>query len=293
MNQLPALFAIKTFILASKYLSFTKTAEMLHMTQGAVSKQVKQLEDMLGATLFVREYHTLKLTVEGRRVLPYFTQALEKIHEGMSTVGDFSQAGTHLCINVAPTFSSRWLVPRLHSFCALHPDINLTIRTDYSPEELVYGHAHCSIRFGTDAAPGAESLLLFREQNVLVGLPAFLAESKNLARFVSTHTLLHILNGERRLDVWEHWVALSGMSAHLDPSGGMEFSTMDQVISAALTGVGIALLDKSMIQKELGAGTLVMLSPVVSHGPYGYWFDNNRMNSPDIAAFKNWLMQAV
>lgn len=293
MLQLPSLLSLKAFIIVSQYSSFTKAAEVLHVTQGAVSRQIKQLEESLGVPLFIRDHHSLRLTADGRKLLPYFTQALEKIFEGVSTIeaGDKVPA-SHLSLNVAPSFSTRWLVPRLVSFCHKYPKIDFTITTEYSPDGNFLETVDCQVRFGLGPLSGFKSLLLFEERNVLVGRPELQSQTLNLPRLLSTNVLLHILNGHRRLDVWEHWLALTGLESQVDPSGGIEFSTQDQVINAAIAGVGIALLDKFMIQKELDASVLAVLSPLVSSGPYGYWFDvrPEKSKDPQVMAFSEWLL---
>ena len=294
MFQLPSLLCVKAFVIVSQYLSFTKAAEVLHVTQGAVSRQIKQLEDSLGVALFIRDHHSLRLTAEGKKLLPYFTQSLEKIIEGISMLqnGD-REVASHLALNLPPSFSIRWLAPRLISFCQQYPDTDLTIMTEYSPEGGFYDFADAQVRFGTEALSGFHSMLLFKERNVLVGNARFREQASNIPRLLSTNALLHILNGKRRLDTWEHWLALTGLTSQVDPSGGLEFSTQDQAITAAVSGIGLALLDRFLIRKELEAGELVVLSSACSIGPYGYWLDIRPEKAADerIRNFCRWILE--
>lgn len=291
MPDLPSLFAVKAFVLASQYQSFTKTAEVMFLTQGAVSRQIKQLEAQLDVQLFVREHHLVRLTGAGKKLLPYFQEALERVNEGMALLRDEEKSCGHLWLNIAPTFSTRWLVPRLSSFFKQHPGIKLTVTTDYDPDEAYHERADCQVRFGTKPLGFTRSELLFREENVLVGLPELREQAADMHTLLQSNTLLHILGGYNRLEVWEQWFRLTGMQAG-SFSEGLSFSTMDQVINAVLNGVGVALLDKNMIEKEIRSGKLAELSPVTAHGPYGYWLDSRAREDKAhvLRVFRTWLL---
>ena len=283
MRTLPSLTALRVFEETGKHLSFTKAAQELHVTQGAVSRQVKQLEDYLGTALFVRHHHRLELTDAGRQLLPQLAQSFNLMENALQQLRDPNQR-QKLNILVPPTFSTRWLVPRLADFRKRYPELTLSVKDSQSEE----GSYDCVIRFGRTAQPRCYSELLMLERHVAVCSPQLLADNGEVD--LTQQSLLHILHKGRPLDVWPAWLRAAAIEG-VDPTQGMEFSTLDQVINAAVAGAGLAIIDKTMIAKELEAGALVTFSDVTVDGPFGYWLDvsRDRQGLAKVMRFTEWL----
>ncbi|GKW47940.1 LysR substrate-binding domain-containing protein [Halomonas sp. NCCP-2165] len=286
MRLLPPLKSLRVFEEAGNHLSFTKAAETLHVTQGAVSQQIKLLEDYLGTPLFVRTSRRLELSDAGRQLLPQLHQAFNLLEMSIEGVRDPNQR-QKLSILAPPTFSTRWLVPRLTDFRKRFPELQLTIN-DHEAEGVSYD---CSIRFGRTARARYFSEMLMLEKHVAVCAPELLPPSGNLN--ISDQNLLHILHHGKRLPVWDDWVRET--NASIDPRQGTEFSTLDQVINAAVSGAGVALIDRRMIKRELEAQALMIFSDVEVQGPYGYWLDisTDKQGLAKVVHFVEWLREIV
>lgn len=287
MRSLPPLTALRVFEAAGKYLSFTLAAKNLHVTQGAVSRQVKQLEDYLGVPLFVRLHHKLELTDAGRQLFPKLEQAFNLMEVAVQELRDPNQR-QKLNILVPPTFASRWLAPRLADFHHHFPELELSIQ-DHESERNLFD---CCIRFGRTAKTSHYSELLMLEQHVAVCAPSLIDKAQQLD--TEERSLLHIIHEGQRLPVWQNWSQEAGMAGRLDMSRGMEFSTLDQVTNAAVNGAGFAIIDKHMISRELDAKALVPFSSVEVAGPYGYWLDvsNERQGLAKVMRFTEWLRES-
>jgi LysR family transcriptional regulator, glycine cleavage system transcriptional activator len=296
MRRLPSLSALRSFEEASRTLSFTKAAQNLHVTQGAISRQIRLLEDYLGTPLFMRHHHRLEITPAGKRLLPTLQAAFDSIAHTLDTIRS-DPSNSLLSINAAPTLATRWLTPRLRDFQARHPDLRISVTNEYGPLHGTERNEDCQIRFGMEPLPGGQSTLLMRERHVLVGSarqfegPA--ADEAALRALLAAHPWLYILDIDRRLLVWEAWLEAAGFDVAMAPAGELEFSTLDQVIHAAVAGLGIAVADHHMIEQELANGTLVQLSPVEVTGPSGYWLDVRPevQETLRVRNFSGWLVE--
>ncbi|KGJ86865.1 LysR substrate-binding domain-containing protein [Colwellia psychrerythraea] len=284
MRSLPSLTALRVFETAGKSLSFTLAAKQLHVTQGAVSRQVKQLESFLGVPLFVRLHHKMELTDAGFQLLTKLERSFDMMEEAVLDIREPNQR-QKLNIFVSPTYATRDLAPRLADFQNRFPELELSIQDQVSQHTLF----DCIIRFGLAEKPRFYSELLRLEQHVAVCTPELVLRSQSLEK--ESNNLLHILHEGKRLGVWADWLQAAGLREQISPHRGMEFSTMDQVINAVKTGAGFAVIDKYMITKELEKGTLVQFSNVEVSGPYGYWLDilSEKQGLSKVAHFVGWL----
>ncbi|MEK6199160.1 MAG: LysR family transcriptional regulator [Psychrobacter sp.] len=283
MRSLPALTSLRVFETAGKCLSFTKAASQLNVTQSAVSRQIKHLEDYLGVPLFVRRHHRLELTAAGQQLLSKLEQSFNLMETAVQELRDPNQR-QKLTLLFPPTFATRWLAPKLADFHIHSPKLQLSIHNNDSEHNIF----DCHIRFGRTARPNHYSELIMLEQHVAVCAPNLLEQAKQL-----NGNLLHILHEGQRLPVWENWLQAAGLTGEVDVNGGMEFSTLDQVSNAAINGAGFAIVDKRMISHELKMGTLVPFSQVEVSGPYGYWLDikAERQGLAKVIRFTEWLRQ--
>ncbi|CAD5106969.1 LysR substrate-binding domain-containing protein [Zestomonas carbonaria] len=285
MRSLPPLNMLRVFEEVARHRSFSRAAKALSVTQGAVSRQIKQLEDYLGVSLFVRTSRGLTLTESGSSLSPHMSEAFDQIERALQSVR-IPNLRQRLRILAPPTWATRWLSPRLRSFLQRYPDISLSVTNQLdndSPAEL-----DCRIRFGLEAAPHCHSQLLVMERHIAVASPELFDDERPPE--LDAHPLLHILHESKRLKVWENWLEAMGR-ADVDASQGIEFSTLDQVIHTALAGGGIAVIDRQMIERELADGSLLPITPAEVVGPYGYWLDipTDKRGLSKVQRFQDWL----
>lgn len=288
MRKLPSINMLRVFEETCKTLSFSKAAEALYITQSAVSRQIKLLESFLGKLLFVRSHTGLTLTDDAIRLLPVIRQSLDILEEGIHQI-QLSNPMQHLRLQVAPTFATRWLAPRLVILRQRNAQLQITL---ISEARQKYSDYDCAIRFGQASDNTLGTQFLCHEQLCLVGSP-LLMQGGEFAPLDSMPQL-HILDGDRRLDNWSRWLA----AAKLDEAyqrNILEFSTQDQVINAAITGAGYAVLDRMMIHNELQQGLLRPYHPLNLQGNNGYWLDIpvNKREMPRVRYFQEWLQEQI
>jgi LysR family glycine cleavage system transcriptional activator len=294
MNRLPPLKSLQAFEIVGKHLSFTLAAEELHVTPGAVSQQIRHLEDFLGMQLFKRMNRSIVLTDAGQLFLPLVAAGFEKFHEAVTRL---RQQGDHgpLTITSAPSFVSKWLIPRLSRFKSLHPDIDVRIDTsdrlvDFSREDIDVG-----IRFGDGVYPELETVFLFSFDLIPVCSPQLLAGERQLGDVsdLKHFTLLHS-NYDELDPGWPDWAMwLKVVEADdVDADHGIYFNQSDQLFQAALDGQGIALLANVMAEPEIAAGRLVQ--PFSARLPvklnYHLVTSPQKSASAKVAAFRQWVL---
>jgi LysR family glycine cleavage system transcriptional activator len=271
-RKMPALNALKAFEAAGTTGSFTRAAAWLNVTQSAVSRQVRQLEEQLGETLFSRRHQHLELTHEGRVLLRALQQSFDKIELTVRAIQQKSDAN-RLRINVPPTFAARWLVPRLKRLREALPQLELTITTRLEDGIADSNRLDCAIRFGDGEWIGLDSTLLMQERHIAVAAPALLERAdESVPIDLNGFTLLHVLAGEdQRYLTWQHWLDAARIEG-IDTDGGYEFDVLDLSIKAAIDGLGITIADRNMIGSELASGQLRQVLDVQVEGHQSYWF---------------------
>jgi DNA-binding transcriptional LysR family regulator len=293
MKRLPPLHALRAFDAAVRTGSFTRAGEALHVTQGAVSRQIKQLEQWLGKPVFVRHYQGLTLTPAGGVLARSLDAAFGTIQDAVQQIQHLG-ARQRIAVNVPETFASRWLAPRLRAFHGRHPDIDLSITTSAVTHLRDAQQYDCLVMFLDAPWDKGDCRLLRQEQHIAVASPELWLDGAepNLAQC----TLLHVLAGARRLPIWENWFASLGVR-HIDPHPGIAFSTMDQAINAAVSGAGVAVVDAPMVERDLAEHRLRRIGLHELTGNYGYWFVEPRehalrdpAHSAVVALFQSWLL---
>jgi LysR family transcriptional regulator, glycine cleavage system transcriptional activator len=285
VRRLPSLTALRFFEESARHMSFNKSANALCVTPGAVSRQIRLLEDALGVKLFDRDHKGIRLTAEGKNLLECVAEAFDSIERVTRSMAASSRSERkRLTVCAPPTFATRWLSPRLGAFMDAAPDIDLSVRTDDADKRQI------SIRFGYEALADRRSDFLFIERHMLVGVPKYAGES--LDTLLKRVPALHVLHNDARLTLWPNWLDAAGLPREY-AENGIEFSTLDQAIHAALVGTGLAVVDRNMIADELAEGALVALSAVESTGPYGYWLDIAAAHAGEdwVLEFAEWLRE--
>ena len=305
-HRFPPLNALRAFEAAARHLSFTVAAAELFVTPGAVSHQVKLLEQYLGVTLFRRLTRALELTAEARALLPKVQEGLASLNEAVERVRAREDSKS-LSVIAPPNFAARWLVPRLASFTAAHPTIELHIA---SRPAMIDGRVDSEVlpvadtredtpvamvRFGDGHYPGAKVDEVFTAVYVPVCSPALLEGPHPLRKpkDLRFHTLLHddtvIEEGAR--PSWADWLAAVGVEG-VDAARGPHFSDASLAFEAALEGLGVALAMKPLVRTEIEAGRLVVPFDITAPASYSYYLvtPEGSDDHGTVADFRRWLL---
>jgi LysR family transcriptional regulator, glycine cleavage system transcriptional activator len=287
---LPSLTALQFFDAAVRHMSFTRAARELNVTQSAVSRQIRQLEDYVGRPLFRRVKQRLILTEPGEAYAVAVRDLLDQAEAATLQLMAYGSEGGVLTVALLPTFGSRWLIPRLADFTARHPDIQLDLVTQVKQFEFAGSGIDVAIHFGSEVWPGAVCHRLMGEVVLPVGSPALLAGPHQVERpeDVARHTLLQHVT---RPQAWQEWLRACGVE-NLDGRVGPRFEQFHMVIQAAIAGVGLALLPQFLIQDELASGRLVVAidRPVTSEYAYYLVYPERQADIPRVVAFRDWLL---
>ena len=285
---------MQAFESAARHLSFTLAAQELNVTPGAISQQIRQLESHLQQRLFKRLNRSIVLTDAGQLFLPMVSAGFEQLHAAVSALENTGDGP--LTITSAPSFVSKWLIPRLASFKRQHPDIDVRIDTsdrlvDFSREDIDVG-----IRFGDGEYPELDTVFLFSFDLVPVCSPALLQDGPGLKDVsdLKHYTLLHS-NYDELDPGWPDWAMwLKVVEADdVDASHGIFFNQSDQIFQAALDGQGVALLANVMADPEIAAGRLIQ--PFSARLPvklnYHLVTSPYKAGIAKVAAFRQWVLE--
>ncbi len=287
MQRLPSLTALRTFEAAARHGSFTRAAEELHVTQSAVSRQIRALEAELGVTLFRRSHRKVRLTGEGERLLPVLTEAFRSIAR---TVERVRQPERDVKVKVPPTFAIRWLIPRLESFQVARPDIQVRLTASVRDVKLGKEPFDLGVVHVPAGEPGRKGDLLLRDRAVVVAAPRYLGSGFDLQRpqDVARHQLLMARPGGWD---WRRWARAFDVD-DLPLEDALELEPMEAAIQAARSGQGLALVPTAFVAPELTAGALVAPLPSAPL-PMGAWlaiYARGASGDPCVAAFRDWLL---
>ena len=287
-RRLPPLNALKAFEAAARHESFTRAAEELCVTQGAVSHQVKALEVELGLKLFNRERQGLAITEAGRSYFEVIRDVLDRIAAGTERLLQRQSAGT-LTVSTSPNFAAKWLVHRLGRFAESHPGIDLRVSASLHHVDFVREDVDLAIRHGNGEASGLHVTRLCAEELAVVCSPKLLEGRNGLRKpaDLARHTLLHIND---RTD-WVKWLDRAGVG-NVDLTRGPVLNQASMALDAAVDGQGVALARTALATWDLIAGRLVRPFKLSLAVPYAYWVVCPKATAklPKIAAFREWLL---
>jgi LysR family transcriptional regulator, glycine cleavage system transcriptional activator len=306
-GRFPPLNALRAFEAAARHSSFKLAAKELHVTPGAVSHQVKLLEDHLGVQLFRRLTRALELTTEAHAMLPKVREGLDALHAAVERV----RAREDMCsltVVSPPNFAARWLVPRLSSFTAAHPNVELHIASRQSMVDTrgdsvpVVSEADtrsdspvAMVRFGSGHYPGSHVDEVFSAVYVPVCSPKLLKGEHPLRKpdDLRYHTLLHddtvIEEGAR--PSWTDWLQSVGVT-DIDATRGPHFSDAALALDAAVEGMGVTLAIKPLLTTEIQAKRLVVPFDIWASTGYAYYLVTPEAQSENraLSAFRTWLL---
>jgi LysR family glycine cleavage system transcriptional activator len=287
-RRLPPLNALRAFEAAARHLSFTRAAGELHVTQAAVSHQVKALEEHLGRKLFRRLNRALLLTDDGQAYLPSISRAFTLLNDATNDLLT-KQAPGPLTVSALPSFAARWLVPRLGRFRQIRPDIDLRIDPSAELSDFAGGDVDVGIRYGRGKYPGMRADWLMTEDIFPVCSPALLEGPHPLRdpRDLQHQVLLH----DDGHGDWRTWLLAAGVD-RVDPARGPIFTDSSMLIQAAMAAQGVALARGVLAADELAAGRLVRPFTLSLSTEYAYYLvcPVNTAEQPKIAAFRDWLL---
>jgi len=296
LSRLPPLNALKAFEAAARHLNFSLAARELSVTPGAISQQIRLLEDHAGGPLFRREGRSVVLTDLGNRLQPFLREAFEHLKGAAEVIYGLTKART-LSVSVPPTFAAKWLVPRLARFSSLRPDIEVWVSADMKLADVSGGRVDVAVRFGRGDYPGVRTRHLMDAGVIPVCSPDLLPEGKPYLKpaALARRPLIHVTSTtEEPMPDWSAWLASRGLGvAAAEP--GLRFDQTALAIDAALHGRGIALAPRVFVDPDLAVGRLV--APVADGllpSDLSYW-TLVRKASPreETIAFVNWLMSEV
>lgn len=292
-KRLPPPNALRAFEAAGRHQSFARAADELSVTQGAISRQVRILEEHLGVALFRRHPQGVALTNQGRSLLPELTAAVERIQR---VARQISLSDGELRVAASPTFASRWLVRRLPAFLARHPSVRVTMGLMSGWEDLRRGGYDFGIttRGCLGTVPDALALVDLRAEALApVCAPALLERDPPLhsPADLERHVLLHPTSDRQD---WLLWLSAAGLPA-VWAERGQAFGTLDLATSAAAGGLGVAMADLHLVETELAEGRLIAPFALVVRQGTGYVLatEAGRLDEPRVAVFKDWLLSEL
>lgn len=286
----PSTTDLQAFEATARHGSFTRAAEELCVTQGAVSKQVKHLETFLGVMLFVRTRQGLVLTDAGRKYLAKIRASLRQIETASLELITGLGVGGTLHLSVFPTFGARWLIPRLAAFQQSRPDV----RVEFLPHQQGYDFSSpdldAAIRFGTGIWPGSVADYITGREVVPVCHPDVAAQCRG-ARDLLDHPLMHHASA---IDAWPEWFAQAGVASPRS-RGGPCFDQYSLLTQAAMAGFGIALIPRCLIEEELRDGKLAVAlsAPIQASRGYYFCYPEHKASLPALQVFRGWLLATV
>lgn len=287
-KRLPPLNWLRSFEAAARHLNFTQAAAELHMTQAAISQQIKGLEAQLGCALFKRLPRGLALTDSGRAYIPGVRESIEKLALVTDEVFGKERSRT-LTVRVNLVFFNHWLAPRLADFRTQFPDIGLRFTSNIwvaDPDK----DADVEIRYGKGLWPGFTSNRLTWDELIPVCSPNLLDDQQppKSAAELAEHTLLHVIGYE---EGWGFW--LNQLGCHtVDPSQGIHFDSLVTAMEMAAQGHGIALSRTSLAASMLESGRLIapFEQPVATSESFFLATPVNQHIHPHVESFRYWLI---
>jgi LysR family glycine cleavage system transcriptional activator len=286
-KRLPPLFSLQVFEVAARHGKFSLAAVELNLTQSAVSRQIKQLEDWCGLILFARKGPRVELTDEGQALLNRLTAPLNALHAAV-----YSNAETerhHLHINTLASIAVNLLLPQLPDFTSAYPDIHISLQSDYALANFPPQIPLVVIRYTSQPPVELQSHLLLTDRFVVVGTPALVKRlGKQPAKWPAQRLLRHT-----NMD-WSAWTSSQDLIGQFEVDG-MEFNDAQLLLQAVEQGMGLGIYRLSVAWRSLENGSIVLASPHICASPASYYllYRHDSANNTAIAAFSEWIIDAM
>ncbi|MES2613203.1 MAG: LysR substrate-binding domain-containing protein [Pseudomonadota bacterium] len=286
----PPLHLLRAFSTVTRFGGVSRAAEALHLTQSAVSKQVKELEGWVGVPLFERSRKRLALTPAGERYEKAVRAVLAQLEAATLELITSDDGGGALHLSSLPTFAAKWLIPRLPQFQQQHPQVTLHFVPYVHSYNFERPELDCAILFGDGHWPGAHAHYLTGQDVALIAPRTRVADwAIDSPRDVARHTLL------RHVTVPEAWLRWSETHAvqGLNPLAGPQFDQFQSMIRAVMAGMGLALVPRCLVQDEITSGLVREPLPGCGYqSEVGYWFcyPEGRNQLQTLQQFRQWLL---
>jgi LysR family glycine cleavage system transcriptional activator len=284
-RRLP-LASLRVFVAVAEQLSFTRAADTLGITAGAVSMQIRSLEEYLQAPLFLRRGRVVQLTAEGARLLPRVRSGLEELERAIDEARIDRRSGP-LTVTMLASFLQQWLLPRLPDFNAKYPNIALRVHTTPALVDFLHSDVQAAVRFGTGGWPQLHVEKVLDEWLVPVCTKALLAKHGPIR---SQDDLKRVPLLHAKTEPWKVWPDITLSSEEWAPQGA-SFDDSVTIVRAAQAGHGYALARWSLAAEDITAGRLVIASPTIIPAPRAYFFvcPTGYVALDKVAAFRDWL----
>lgn len=291
MERLPPLKALQVFQVAAQCLSFKLAAEQLHVTQAAVSQQIKLLESHLDVTLFERLNREVRLTAEAKLLLPHVERGFAAFSEGVRLLRQ-DPFPNQLTITTVPSFAGSWLVPRLGQFQQKHLDLSCRISLSHTLQNFSDGSVDVGIRFGTGNYPELDVTPLSPDYNLPLCHPSLVEQINQPGRSITELPLL--IDESPELDrMIGQFINCCGEGG--ERSSSLLISDSNMLVDAALSGQGIALIRYSLAYKHIERGQLVCPLPIYWNSPYAYYLVTSpaHLKRDKVTKFSSWIKNEI
>lgn len=293
--RLPPLNSLRAFEASARHLSFSKAAQELHVTPAAISHQIKMLEDHLGTALFKRLNRSLVLTDAGQACLPGIRDGFETLRNAVREIGAVARQSV-ISVSCAPSFASKWLLPRLERFRVAHPELDIRISASMQLVDFAREDIDVAVRYGAGNYPNlkverfmAERVFPVCSRKLLEGSEGLTSPAK-----LKFHTLLHddSPDDDDTCPDWRMWLKAAGIT-DVDPSRGPRFNQSGLVLEAAVLGAGVALAKETLAQGDLDAKRLIRPFDISVAVDFAYYLvcPPERASLPKVQLFMDWLKQ--
>lgn len=288
MSHLPSLQTLRAFEAAGRHKSYSKAAEELGLTHGAVSHRIRELEERLGVALFKRVGNSMQLTEAGQKLEAQVRQGLSLLEQAFTPpkTSSASKPRRHIVLTSVPSLGSTWLFARLGEYQAEHPDIDIDLRVsetlnDYKREGIDIG-----VRLGSGGWPGLHAQKLFDEALTPVCTPAY-RDQFNLREPPDLQRATFLRNP---WTPWSRWFRAAGLDWP-EPARGPRFDDAPLLLRAALAGQGVALGRQWLAVEEIRDGRLVAPFDLAVRDDFAYWlvWPTGRTAHPEVTRFREWL----
>ncbi|HVZ43221.1 MAG TPA: LysR substrate-binding domain-containing protein [Ramlibacter sp.] len=286
---------LHAFEAAARHLSFTRAGDELAISQSAVSRQIQQLEENLGVSLFERRHRALALTEAGRVMLRAVNDSLERLRDAASRVRPAAQRGRQVAITCTPGFASFWLIPRLARFTSDHPDVDVRISATLEVVDLDRSSFDLAVRF----VPSAVGVgpILFEEEVQPLCSPMLLADPRRPLKTpgdLQRHTLLTVEVPQSELPTmdWEPWLNLMGLD-DVRPANTVRYTQYSEAVAAAVAAQGVVIGRLPLLAQLVGEGKLVapFNTPAASRRGYFVTLAPDGTRNPDARDFVRWIVE--
>ncbi|WP_028879348.1 LysR substrate-binding domain-containing protein [Terasakiella pusilla] len=289
-RHLPTFTSLLCFDASARHLNFTRAAEELNLTQSAVSRQVRNLEEFVKTDLFERVKKRLVLTVEGESYARVVSDHLSGLENETLKLITKDQDDARLNVGTFPAIGSRWLIPKLHDFTRKHPDIQFNMVTGLGPFDFKAQDIDVAIQHGQGDWPDVVTKKLVDETVVAACIPSLIEGRES----VGAETVLDypLLNLQTRRYAWPEWLRAQGVE-YTGKISGPNFENFSMMTRAALSGLGIAIIPEMFIEDELKSGALISPFGEAVRSKRGYYLVTTprKQALEKVKAFSHWIEQ--